>query len=478
MKGKKRLFGKLVAITLVITLVMSIFSLGATVASANGVKSLYVIASINNSPTPIEAWSIQPSPTYVTYQASASVPYFAGGAVGLGLDTASETLFISYEFTNVIQLIDATTFADLGTTTAPGASDLAGIVMDQDNSLLYTIDRWTNSLYVYTFNPVTKVLTQVGPPVSLAGTSGAFGLALDEVNDWLFVADFTGGVVNYYNTFDWSLAGTFAPSHSPISVAVEWATGLVYTGGAWGGSPLLSQYHLGTSTEATVSTVGIIGTAVDQATGLIYCTTGFSADDLRVYDSSLTQLHQTVLNFQGDPTGIVIPTEAVSYNPLNLSKDDGLGGGTISPGENITYTISFDNVDNPLDATGVVLVDTLPPEVSFVEASDGGIYDGGTGKVTWNIGTLLAGASTQSVTLKVTVNPGTPDATVITNNCEIDSNETGPAFASEDTTVSTNGGPGPGPQVPSMTTWGIIAAAILMVIMIPLALRRRLPTIL
>ena len=50
-------------------------------------KSLYAIAGINASPTPIRAYNINPDGT-LTFQAEYGVPYYAGGAVGLAVDTA------------------------------------------------------------------------------------------------------------------------------------------------------------------------------------------------------------------------------------------------------------------------------------------------------------------------------------------------------------------------------------------------------
>ena len=116
----------MVALTLVL-------SLGAILASpaarASPGKSLYVIADINQDPTPIEAYDIQAAPNYLVYQASHDVPSYVGGAVGLAIDSASATLFVTYEGfpsgnpCNTIQLVDAITFADLGTATAPGAEN-------------------------------------------------------------------------------------------------------------------------------------------------------------------------------------------------------------------------------------------------------------------------------------------------------------------------------------------------------------------
>ena len=96
-------------------------------------KSLYAIGGINASPTPIRAYNINPDGT-LTFQAEYGVSCYGGGAVGLAVDTASETLFVTYEVSNVIPLVDAKTMTGFGSTTAPGASNLAGIVMDEAKS--------------------------------------------------------------------------------------------------------------------------------------------------------------------------------------------------------------------------------------------------------------------------------------------------------------------------------------------------------
>jgi hypothetical protein len=56
-------------------------------AGSVNAKSLYVIADINASPTPIRTYDIQGAPTHVVFQAAQGVPAFAGGAVGLAIDT-------------------------------------------------------------------------------------------------------------------------------------------------------------------------------------------------------------------------------------------------------------------------------------------------------------------------------------------------------------------------------------------------------
>lgn len=111
--------------------------------------------------------------------------------------------------------------------------------------------------------------------------------------------------------------------------------------------------------------------------------------------------------------GVTVSHDDIDPTPLNNSandidtlnaapdlvaaKDDGLA--SVVPGQVFTYTLTTRNVGNQ-DATGVVLTDTLPPNTTFVAASDGGTLSGNT--VTWAIGSI-AGGNTQTVTRTVTV---------------------------------------------------------------------------
>jgi uncharacterized repeat protein (TIGR01451 family) len=75
-------------------------------------------------------------------------------------------------------------------------------------------------------------------------------------------------------------------------------------------------------------------------------------------------------------------------------------------GETVTYSIHVTNtaVPNgvPGGATNVVVTDTLPASLTFVSASDGGVWDANTRTITWNVGNLAGGASfTPTVTATV-----------------------------------------------------------------------------
>jgi uncharacterized repeat protein (TIGR01451 family) len=93
-------------------------------------------------------------------------------------------------------------------------------------------------------------------------------------------------------------------------------------------------------------------------------------------------------------------------------------------GSAMTYTLHYHNFgDTP--AQNVVLEDTLPAEVEFISASDGGSYDSNARKVTWNIGSVTPsghGYETVSVRIPQSVQIGTViqnDASISTSNLEV-----------------------------------------------------------
>lgn len=123
-------------------------------------------------------------------------------------------------------------------------------------------------------------------------------------------------------------------------------------------------------------------------------------------------------------------------------------------GQPLTYTLTVDNINPsvaPVDATNVVVRNTLPTEVSFdsATASQGScVPPDGAGTMTCMLGDLPAGSS---ATIELTVVPGagigggstSPEAAIITNSAVVTADQQVPAselaMASEDTTVARAG---------------------------------------
>ncbi len=155
---------------------------------------------------------------------------------------------------------------------------------------------------------------------------------------------------------------------------------------------------------------------------------------------------------------------------LTVSKSDGVD--EAAPGDTLTYTLDYANTGDG-DGADVVLQDTLPDWVTFVSASDGGSESGGV--VTWNLGTLPAGAS-GSVQVTVQVDAQFPAAGVYTleNSASIststpgddpannNASDTTSVTAKPELTLSKTAGPDPvpaGDQVTYTFNWSVGGSA-------------------
>ncbi len=99
---------------------------------------------------------------------------------------------------------------------------------------------------------------------------------------------------------------------------------------------------------------------------------------------------------------------------------------SVMPGDSVTYTLTYSN-DSPVNATGVTIVDDLPTGLTFVGATGGGVYDGGTHTITWDVGDLASLEGPYTLTYEVTVDKEANSRTE--NTVTIDSPETDPATA-------------------------------------------------
>jgi hypothetical protein len=302
-------------------------SLSLTGAQASPGKSVYLVADHHASPTPINAYGIEAGAN-LTYQATYNVTYHGFGASGLAMyedpdgdgDLSDAQIFVTYEMSSMVEIFNAVDFSTVGNVTAANATDLAGIVVDQEKKLVYTVDRYSNQLYVYDANTFAPV---AGSPFTLSGLSGsgAVGVALDETNDWLFVTDFDS-TVQYYDTNNLpNIVGTITvASTNAIGIAVDDGLGFVYTGGAFWGDNLLCKLDMSDNSTTSVSITmgeGAMGLAVDIDTNQLYVTTGYGGDKLRVFDSNLNELWDSPYpDSEGMitmPAGIVIPRKEIEY---------------------------------------------------------------------------------------------------------------------------------------------------------------------
>jgi len=165
--------------------------------------------------------------------------------------------------------------------------------------------------------------------VQLQDCSKGYGIALDEENELLYVADNTDSI-KYYSVNSWSnpqpLLGEINVSCNVISIAIDVPNQLLYytsMGFPYGqGDTHLYKYNLSTHSETSVD-VGcpVAGIAVDQQTSLIYITTFGGQDDiyypnlpqdrLMIYNSNLVKQSFESGDI-GNPAGLTV-AEDVAY---------------------------------------------------------------------------------------------------------------------------------------------------------------------
>ena len=114
---------------------------------------------------------------------------------------------------------------------------------------------------------------------------------------------------------------------------------------------------------------------------------------------------------------------------LSVTKTD--SPDPVAVGQELTYTLTTTN-NGPGDATGVMLTDSLPANVTFQSASSGCVH--ATGAVTCSLGDLANGAT---ATVEIRVTPQSEGT--ITDTASVEGDQTDPDAAdntvSEDTTV-------------------------------------------
>lgn len=114
----------------------------------------------------------------------------------------------------------------------------------------------------------------------------------------------------------------------------------------------------------------------------------------------------------------------------------------------LTYTLTVRNVGGST-ANSTSLVDTLPPEVIFGSASDGGTYDGAANTVTWSLGSMGAGATVVKTLAIQPIHPEFP----MTNSASVTTTSTDPGSPNTVTT-DTEVDPQPGTHYVSVSDNG------------------------
>jgi uncharacterized repeat protein (TIGR01451 family) len=165
------------------------------------------------------------------------------------------------------------------------------------------------------------------------------------------------------------------------------------------GTSFVSASNGGTFSNGTVTwNVGTIAAGA-QDTRLTLVILVNAADTAGLSDTA------SVSSITSDPVpGNNTATAATAVTTsADLSLTNVGGSAQVTAGTDLTYTLTV-HTAGPSDALGVSVTDVLPTGTSFVSASNGGTFSNGT--VTWNLGTIAAGAPNSTLTLVVRVNAG------------------------------------------------------------------------
>lgn len=225
-------------------------------------KSVFAIASHGGSE--VKAYSIDPDST-ITYQATVEqTESFGIGAGALCLWPSKDRIFITYEENDgVIAWASIKSLSRDQATDVyyPGIGEIAGMLVDEDNSLLYALKRESNKLYAFEYDEAKNTLSPkpLGTQnnyVELEGiTSGGYDIALDADGSMimgisvgrLYVSDFFSTEVRYYNMVTWEYEGSIELGHPAIGIGLDRTRGYLY-GGFFDGSDgqdYLMRYTIG-----------------------------------------------------------------------------------------------------------------------------------------------------------------------------------------------------------------------------------------
>jgi uncharacterized repeat protein (TIGR01451 family) len=212
---------------------------------------------------------------------------------------------------------------------------------------------------------------------------------------------------------------TYVISYS--NVGDQGATGVVLTETV----PANSTFNAGASTagwSCVASTCTLaIGTVAAGAGG----TANFAVTVDNPVGAGVTQLDNTVVVADDgdngpDPTPAnntgTDSTPIVAAPDLNVAKTD--GGVTTTPGGTVAYTITYNNTGN-IDATNVVLTETIPTNTSFNAGASTAGWSCVFATCTLAVGTVVAGAGGSATFAVNVVNPLPAGVTQVDNTVTV-----------------------------------------------------------
>ena len=259
------------------------------------------------------------------------------------------------------------------------------------------------------------------PYTSIAFTIGGFGdgsIAISPDGNTLLITDGTNSIQVFTAPFSAASvpSGTItipgAGFLDGIAATPDGTRALVVT--ATAGVNALFSIAAPFTSSSTVDTIPLpasvgpledVGISADSQLAILTGASGSNTNTPFVR-APFTAVGATVFNVQvpgGRGVGSVRFLPPGLAPGLTISKS---GPASAASGTDITYTITYGNT-GAAAVNNVIIKDPVPAGTSFVSATAGGTFSAGT--VTWNIGTVNAGVTGQTVsfTVNVTATSGT-----------------------------------------------------------------------
>jgi large repetitive protein len=147
--------------------------------------------------------------------------------------------------------------------------------------------------------------------------------------------------------------------------------------------------------------------------------------------------HASVMSDTYDPNPLnntVVHILTVSERRADLRIVKSAGQTSVPAGGFIEYILTVTN-NGPDDAINVVVTDSLPEGLLFIEANEGGIHNAANNSVTWTFSQMIPG-ETLILTLSAQVPGGTTGGTILINNATVSNETTDPDLSNNNGSVA------------------------------------------
>ncbi|MDD4248563.1 MAG: PKD domain-containing protein, partial [Methanosarcina sp.] len=295
---------------------------------------------------------------------------------GVAVTPDGKKVYVANQLSNDVSVIDAKT--NNVTTTINFVQDPYGVAVKPDGKKVYVTNGGNVSVIDTKTNTVKTTINLGYEPE---------GIAFTPDGKTAYVANYGNSSFSVIDTELDTVSTTvpLGPLGNPIAVAIP----------AFG-----KQVYMTNINWDTVSVINMDTNSVTSTVKVGRFPEGVAAtsDGTKVYVANWLSNNVSVIDTKNNTVIATVPVgsrpvafgQFITPVPVNGEADLSLSlQAPVSefPSTSMTYTLCYQNFGT-ISANNVLLEDELSDVVSFKSASDGGVYDPSTRKVTWDIGTL------------------------------------------------------------------------------------------